>query len=118
MGSGDCAENRLIPDLIHRFQSDLPIPIRNPLNTGSSQHVLDPLRGYLLALEAILDDADITAMNYGPNGDSLSVREVVEIVVTVWPIEVKVEFSGVLQGDSKEAVNLQLDSSLAKKLLH
>ena len=117
IGGGDWAENRLMPDLIRGLVSDGPIEIRNPGSTRPWQHVLDPLRGYLLALEAILDGVDIKALNFGPDGQSMTVREVAEVTTSVWPGEISVKFRELPQASAMEATNLQLDSAFAKELL-
>ena len=48
IGGGDWAENRLIPDCIRAMTAEHSIEIRSPHATRPWQHVLDPLRGYLL----------------------------------------------------------------------
>ena len=117
IGGGDWAKSRLMPDLIRGFMSGGPIHIRNPLSTRPWQHVLDPLHGYLLALEAVLAGAEFPCLNFGPDGESLTVKEVVEIATAVWPIETVIEFGDESQNNLVEATNLQLDSSNAQTLL-
>jgi len=117
IGGGDWAENRLMPDLVRGFIAGGPIQIRNPQSTRPWQHVLDPLHGYLLALEAVLGGATFDSLNFGPDGQSLSVRQVVETGVTVWFAETEIEFANDTSTASGEAINLQLDSSTAKELL-
>lgn len=117
IGGGDWAENRLIPDLIRGFMSGEPIQIRNPESTRPWQHVLDPLRGYLMALEAALDGNSLQALNFGPDSESLTVREVVNMSANAWPTSTQVEFADDPLGNTMEAINLQLDSSEAEKVL-
>lgn len=113
IGGGDWAENRLIPDLIRGFFSREVVPIRNPESTRPWQHVLDPLIGYLLALEATLGGQELTSVNFGPDEESLSVRAVVEIARSNWPFETSVKFIRSNGEFSVEAERLQLDSQKA-----
>ena len=117
VGGGDWAEDRLIPDLIRGFVDGSLVRLRNSESTRPWQHVLDPLRGYVMAFEAILDGSSIQAMNFGPDSNSLSVRKVAEICQKSWPIKTNVEFSQVQQNENMEAATLELDSTLARKIL-
>lgn len=117
IGGGDWAEDRLIPDLIRGFASNSEIIVRNPSSTRPWQHVLDPLTGYVMAMEAALKGDQIRALNFGPDSESLSVKEVVHICTEEWPLPTKVIFKDVnLQVDA-EAVALELDSSKARSTL-
>ena len=118
IGGGDWAEDRLIPDLIRGFTGDSHVKVRNPQSTRPWQHVLDPLSGYLLALESILGGKPTTALNFGPTDESLPVSEVVAISKANWPLPVSVEFAETLQTEGLEAIALQLDSDLARSSLH
>jgi CDP-glucose 4,6-dehydratase len=118
IGGGDWAENRLVPDLVRGLISGNPIHIRNPGSTRPWQHVLDPLRGYLLALNAILGEAEFSSLNFGPAGKSLTVKKVAEIAVDNWPNKAKIIFHNETIKDAREAVNLQLDSSAARRSLN
>lgn len=117
IGGGDWAEHRLIPDLIRGFMSGGPIQIRNPESTRPWQHVLDPLIGYLMALESVLGGKEIPVLNFGPNLESLPVRRVVELAIQSWPRPAKVDFLVPELAEITEASNLRLDSNLAFQLL-
>lgn len=118
IGGGDWATERLMPDLVRGFISDSPIQIRNPKSTRPWQHVLDPLNGYVLALESSLLGNNIEKLNFGPDSRSLSVDEVVEISRSVWP-GLRVFRMADTKGDSQiESVQLQLDSKLARNLIN
>lgn len=71
IGGGDWAEDRLIPDILSAFESARPVVIRNPHATRPWQHVLEPLRGYLVLAEKLYSEgtAFAEAWNFGPNGD-------------------------------------------------
>src|ERR1022692_1143675 len=53
IGGGDWSEDRLIPDIARAISSDTPIIIRSPGSIRPWQHVLEPLRGYLLVAERL-----------------------------------------------------------------
>ncbi|MBC7463009.1 MAG: CDP-glucose 4,6-dehydratase [Actinobacteria bacterium] len=117
IGGGDWAEDRLLPDLVKGFWEGKQVDVRNPESTRPWQHVLDPLRGYLMTLECALAGTDVDAINFGPSDASLKVQEVVKVAQNAWPTPTTVAFS---ESDSKfasEAVSLQLDSNRAHTLL-
>lgn len=117
IGGGDWAEHRLIPDLVRGFISGDPIQIRNPDSTRPWQHVIEPLVGYLMTLEHVLNGGFISSINFAPDGENLSVREVVNIAQESWskPTNVNISQSGL--SNNFEAARLALDASLAKRLL-
>ena len=117
IGGGDWAKDRLIPDLIRGFSRGEVVHVRNPMSTRPWQHVLDPLIGYLLTLQEVLNGSDIESINFGPAETSLAVSEVVEIAKNSWgeSANVKLESSA----DSVyEASKLELSSRLAKEMLN
>ena len=50
IGGGDFASDRIVPDIVRGLKSGEAIQIRNPESTRPWQHVLDPLRGYLMSV--------------------------------------------------------------------
>ena len=115
IGGGDFAANRLLPDIVRGFQNDEKIEIRNPMSTRPWQHVIDPLLGYLAAMQYSVDEGDIKAFNFGPLEGSLSVDEVMKIASNI----LKVEFKSNEQQLSQKAESklLDLDSGLANEKL-
>ena len=113
IGGGDWAADRLLPDLIRGFLRNDIIPIRNPNSTRPWQHVLDPLVGYLMASEAILNGAAIESLNFGPIEKSITVKEVVEKCALTWDSSGSIEFDFQTQDANIEAINLDLDSQKA-----
>jgi CDP-glucose 4,6-dehydratase len=115
IGGGDISKDRLIPDLIRGFSSNKKAQIRNPGSTRPWQHVLDPLYGYLLSAEALMNGEDFQAINFGPADKSITVQEVAKISARTWSNSAEFE---VVQEDSElEAKTLELDSTFARKLL-
>ena len=117
IGGGDWAENRIIPELIRGFANRTTVVVRNPLSTRPWQHVLDPLHGYLLALEALLNGSSIQTLNFGPDSRSLSVQEVAEQSQKSWPSPTSVEYSKASHDVNVESIALHLDSTKARNSL-
>jgi CDP-glucose 4,6-dehydratase len=62
IGGGDFGEDRLVPDILRAYDTNLPVRVRNPDAIRPWQHVLSPLSGYLLLAQALCEsgeDADI-----------------------------------------------------------
>ena len=113
VGGGDWAQDRLIPDLIRGFMNGGKITLRNPQSTRPWQHVLDPLIGYLMAVEYSLKGNQVTAFNFGPSTKSLQVQRVAEIAQGAWPAPTEIETSLPSMTSVAEAVALDLDSQKA-----
>lgn len=113
IGGGDWSEDRLIPDIFRSISANKPLILRNPTATRPWQHVLDPLSGYLVLGQILLEgsQAHATAYNFGPDSTSTAtVEDVVKLAKKHW--------SGIniaYDTDSKlhEASLLNLDSSKA-----
>ena len=82
IGGGDWAINRIVPDCIRAIEAGDPILIRNPKAIRPWQHVLDPLNGYLMLGEKLIEDPVkySEAWNFGPVLDS---------IVDVWEVASK-----------------------------
>jgi len=72
IGGGDWAVDRLIPDLVRSAIDGREVPIRSPHATRPWQHVLDPLSGYLLLAQRLVDAPALHAgaWNFGPEHDA------------------------------------------------
>lgn len=84
IGGGDWAKDRIIPDCIRALEGETEIEIRSPKSIRPWEHVLEPLSGYLLLGEKLLENPIKYAdgWNFGPNLDSIvSVWEIGEMVV-------------------------------------
>lgn len=117
IGGGDWAEDRLVPDCIRYINSGEKIEIRNPLATRPWQHVLEPLSGYLLLGQKLLEDGKkyAEAFNFGPDEESvLTVSEVAQKVCECYgSAEVVVR----KKDDLHEANLLMLNIEKAKNIL-
>ena len=70
IGGGDFKQNRIVPDIIRSILNNKDLIIRNPNATRPWQHVLEPLRGYLLLTDKTLNQKlkknTIPNWNFGP----------------------------------------------------
>jgi len=117
IGGGDWANNRLLPDIVRAKYFSQKIVVRNPKSTRPLQHVLDPLNGYLRALEFMIsENIELGGINFGPDGKSLQVHEVIKISLFEDPSEndlIEIISSDLIH----EANTLSLDSSFAQSTL-
>ena len=87
IGGGDWAEKRLFPDIARAVSSAQKIYIRNPNATRPWQHVLEPLRGYLMQAAYLHESSELSgeAFNFGPDSaNELSVSAVLKLVEKYW----------------------------------
>ena len=70
IGGGDMKVNRIIPDIVKAFYNKKNIILRSPKSTRPWQHVLEPLSGYLLIGEKLLNkklnNKILPSWNFGP----------------------------------------------------
>ena len=118
IGGGDWAEDRLIPDVVRAASNGEAVEIRSPNATRPWQHVLEPLSGYLLLGQRLLEDKSgfAEAWNFGPlNRESLPVSEVLHIAKEAWA---KVSFHYQENKDQPHEANfLSLDCSKSNQIL-
>ncbi len=118
IGGGDWAADRLIPDLIRSTQQHLAVAIRNPLAVRPWQHVLEPLSGYLLVGQKLLEGETTVGegWNFGPAiTDVLPVRDVIAHARAEWAAIQSDE--QVSEANPHEAHLLSLDCTKAHKRL-
>jgi CDP-glucose 4,6-dehydratase len=87
IGGGDWAKDRLIPDLVRAFADGKTLQIRYPLAVRPWQHVLEPLRGYLMLAEHLWNTSGVNAggFNFGPRDeDAWTVSRVVTLASSLW----------------------------------
>jgi len=118
IGGGDWGEDRLIPDIARAVADNRPVIIRNPGSTRPWQHVLDPLSGYLLLGQKLLEGKTdhATAYNFGPaHENSMTVGQVVQQFKAHWD-DMAYEFKPD-KDQPHEAGLLRLDCSKANNFL-
>ena len=79
IGGGDWAKDRIIPDCIRAIEANEPIKIRNRHAVRPWQHVLEPLRGYMMLAKKMWEEPTqyCEGWNFGPQMDA---------VVPVWDV--------------------------------
>ena len=113
VGGGDFSSNRLVPDIVRARYMGIPLRIRNFKSSRPWQHVLDPLIGYLLALEKGVSGNAQNSYNFAPVEKSLTVGEVLEIVRKFYGDEFSWIIDSSRENDSLESKFLDLDPSRA-----
>ncbi len=118
IGGGDWSKNRLIPDVMRGFLKNEKIQIRNPNSIRPWQFVLEPLNGYLLLAEKLLNKESefASSWNFGPDENKIfSVKSILDKIRTKWELVTFVEFK---TSDIHEENKLVLNSDKAKKNLN
>ena len=114
LGGGDWGEDRLVPDIVRAVSRNEKVLIRNPQAIRPWQHVMEPLAGYLLLGQQLLEGKkDFSgAWNFGPEERGhQDVLTVVKELQSYWPaIDFEIESGG---RDLHEAALLKLDCSKA-----
>jgi CDP-glucose 4,6-dehydratase len=119
IGGGDWSENRIIPDCIKAIFNSKEIEIRNPKAIRPWQHVLEPLRGYLLLAKEMYNDPVnfSSSFNFGPDSSSIvPVEKLVNMLIKYLNMG-SWKFTG-NEAQPHEAKLLALDISKAKYFLN
>lgn len=118
IGGGDWAKDRLIPDIFRSFEKNEPVILRYPQAVRPWQHVLEPLRGYLMLAEQLWQHGEefTEAWNFGPDPqDAKSVAWLADQLAALWKHGARWDIS---QGKHpEESALLSLDSSKAGQRL-
>jgi CDP-glucose 4,6-dehydratase len=119
VGGGDWANDRLVPDIMRSVKEEFIVKIRSPRSIRSWQHVLEPVSGYLLLGQKLLDGKEeyAAAWNFGPAETSfLDVEGITEKIKQNWE-KARFDYSKGSQNEPHEARILKLDSSKSKEQL-
>jgi CDP-glucose 4,6-dehydratase len=117
IGGGDWSEDRLVPDLVRAIADKRTLEIRSPSATRPWQHVLEPLSGYLLLGQELLQGnrGCAGAWNFGPEAEaSRTVADVLSSMAVFWP---QLSWHVTSGSQPHEAQFLSLDSSQARQTL-
>jgi len=118
IGGGDWAKDRLIPDIMKAAADRKICEIRNPDSVRPWQHVLEPLSGYLVLGQKLLEkNQDYSgAWNFGPaRNPGIQVKTVLEEIKKEWG---EVNFAFTKNGELfHEASVLKINSLKAAELL-
>jgi CDP-glucose 4,6-dehydratase len=82
IGGGDWSAERIVPDVWRAASKGEQLVLRNPEATRPWQHVLEPLAGYFLYIEALANGIEVPpALNFGPTlSDNPTVSQVADAV--------------------------------------
>ncbi|MDR3182301.1 MAG: CDP-glucose 4,6-dehydratase [Planctomycetaceae bacterium] len=128
IGGGDWAVDRLMPNMMRSVNGE-SMKIRMPAATRPWQFVLEPLHGYLLLGEKMLDGEMLDGetndrqsygecWNFGPAlEDNVSVKRFAELTAKCWD-KIRCETETIPDESRREAALLMLDSSKAHRRLH
>ena len=117
VGGGDWAENRLIPDIVKKWNLNEKVIIRNPKAVRPWQHVLEPVGGYLYLCHKLEKKGNLhgEAFNFGPNkSNNIKVEDVIKKMKKDWnfnKFEIKQDKSHI------EAPMLRININKSKKIL-
>ena len=118
IGGGDWAKDRIIPDAINAFIESRPLIIRNPMAIRPWQHVLEPLSGYIILCQQLINHPEAYAKgwNFGPKEEDVEpVSTLADTMVRFWGDNAQWQFD--VSEHPHEAHYLKLDCSMAKTLL-
>ena len=117
IGGGDWSVDRLIPDIVKATSKGETVSIRSPHSTRPWQHVLEPLRGYLMLGQKLLEGNRefAQAWNFGPSDGVRTVLDCVTELQKNWS-EIRFEINEPKDAPH-EAQNLTLDCTKANAIL-
>lgn len=86
IGGGDFANDRIIPDCVRAAQTGNDIVVRNPHSTRPYQHVLEPLKIYLMIAKAQYENGELAGFyNVGPDDrDCITTGQLVDLFCDKW----------------------------------
>ena len=87
IGGGDWSEDRLVPDCFKSLFNNESITLRNPFSTRPWQFVLEPLKGYMMLGEKLLNGSKeyVGSWNFGPSQENVyTVNDVVNHIIDLW----------------------------------
>ncbi len=117
IGGGDFANDRIIPDCVRAVEHGETIIVRNPNSTRPYQHVLEPLKIYLMIVEAQYKNHELEGYyNVGPNdSDCRTTGELVTLFCKLWGDGAK--WKDVSEANAPHEANfLRLDTTKVKKV--
>jgi CDP-glucose 4,6-dehydratase len=105
-----------VPDLLRAVETGESIDVRNPEAIRPWQHVLEPLAGYLILAQKLLEDESryADAWNFGPSEDNaIPVRELARRLLNL--LESEAGWNNTSQASPHESQLLRLDISKARQ---
>lgn len=118
LGGGDWSADRLVPDILRTWHAGEILTLRFPQAVRPWQHVLEPLQGYLILAQALVEQGEVaaSAWNFGPDTEAvITVEQLVTKLARLWPDNARWQVDAKVQ--PHEAGLLSLDASRARRLL-
>jgi CDP-glucose 4,6-dehydratase len=117
IGGGDWSADRIVCDAARAFSKGEPLRLRNPGAVRPWQHVLDPLHGYLVLAEQMLNSPKplwCDGWNFGPaSGTEATVGELSERLASRWPGAKVVDAHDPNQPVEAGLLRISIDKALA-----
>ena len=115
LGGGDWTNDRIFKDIAIAISKNKKLSLRNPNSVRPWQHVLEPLHGYLILGEKLLNNklsVEIPSWNFGPNIEKqYTVEFIASNLIKQWGAKTKI----IIQKSSlDEAGLLMLNNEKAK----
>lgn len=121
IGGGDWALDRVVPDCIRAWSNGEKVVIRNPHATRPWQHVLEPLSGYLVLGQKLLQgvtEVKNESFNFGPSAKvNQSVGDLIADMARYWP-GAEWKFEQEIDPGKPESTLLKLNCDKALQLLN
>lgn len=121
IGGGDWALDRIVPDCVQAWSKQEKVVIRNPNATRPWQHVLEPLSGYLVLGQKLLQgDPGVKneSFNFGPSAKvNQSVGDLIIDMAQYWP-GAEWRFEQEVDSGKPESTLLKLNCDKALHLLN
>ncbi len=122
IGGGDFAADRIIPDCVRAAMEKKNIIVRNPFSIRPYQHVLEPIRAYLMIAKAQYEDGYYAgSYNVGPDeADCFTTGDLVTLFCEKWnqATGMDLKWEDWYDGGPHEANFLKLDCSRLKNTFH
>ena len=87
IGGGDWGQDRIVPDCVRSWAKGDTVLLRNPQATRPWQHVLEPLKGYLILATELSQRPELHGepFNFGPPANqNHKVLELVQVMSRYW----------------------------------
>ena len=80
IGGGDWATDRVVPDLVKAYERKEIFFVRNPYSTRPWQHVLEPIKAYLLIAKKIYKKKNFIGESYNVGPNTKQIKTVLELI--------------------------------------
>ena len=121
IGGGDWALDRIVPDCVRAWSKKEKVVVRNPNATRPWQHVLEPLSGYLVLGQRLLqEDPKVKnqSFNFGPHQKvNQSVGDLITEIAQYWP-GAEWKFEHEANSGKSESTLLKLNCDKALQILN